>query len=73
MLAFGSLADNNGDERRLSFYHTHTGDSLQVVYFRRGEYDAGALADIRVFLAELAPRVLSGQRRAQLVVRIYLA
>ncbi len=52
MVAFGSLSGNTGDERLLKFYHTHTGDSLQVVYFRLGEYDPGALADIQVFLAD---------------------
>ena len=52
MVAFGSLSGNTGQERLLKFYHTHTGDSLQVVYFRQGEYDPGALADIQVFLAD---------------------
>jgi type II secretory pathway pseudopilin PulG len=32
--AFGSLAD----ERRLRFYHTHTGAHLDVVYYRNGTY-----------------------------------
>ena len=52
MVAFGSLSGNTGEERLLKFYHTHTGDSLQVVYFRQGEYDPRALADIQVFLAD---------------------
>ena len=52
MMAFSSLSGNTGDERLLKFYHTHTGDSLQVVYFRQGEYDPIALADIQVFLAD---------------------
>jgi uncharacterized protein YcbK (DUF882 family) len=46
------LSANTGQERLLKFYHTHTGDSLQVVYFRQGVYDPGALADIQVFLAD---------------------
>ncbi len=50
--AVGSLSGNTGEERSLKFFHTHTGKSLQVVYFRLGEYDARALADIRVFLAD---------------------
>ena len=49
MVAFGSLLGNTSEERLLKFYHTHTGDSLQVVYFRQGEYDPGALADIPAF------------------------
>jgi len=52
LVAFGSLSGNTGEERLLKFYHTHTGDSLQVIYFRQGEYDPGALADIQVFLAD---------------------
>ena len=52
MMAFSSLSGNTGDERLLKLYHTHTGDSLQVVYFRQGEYDPIALADIQVFLAD---------------------
>jgi uncharacterized protein YcbK (DUF882 family) len=50
--AVGSLSGNTGELRSLKFFHTHTGKSLQVVYFRQGEYDARALADIRVFLAD---------------------
>jgi uncharacterized protein YcbK (DUF882 family) len=49
---FGSLSGNTGGERTLKFFHTHTGDTLQVVYFRQGEYDPHAFADLRVFLAD---------------------
>jgi uncharacterized protein YcbK (DUF882 family) len=48
----GSLSGNTGEQRMLKFFHTHTGDSLDVVYFRQGEYDPRALADLRVFLAD---------------------
>ena len=48
----GSLSGNTGQERVLKFFHTHTGKSLQVVYFRQGEYNPRALADIRIFLAD---------------------
>jgi uncharacterized protein YcbK (DUF882 family) len=41
-----------GDTRSLKFYHTHTGKSLQVVYFSAGRYVPEALADLRVFLAD---------------------
>jgi uncharacterized protein YcbK (DUF882 family) len=36
----------------LRFFHTHTGDSLDVVYYQQGEYSPQAFADIRVFLAD---------------------
>ena len=52
MAMVGSISGNTNGERTLNFFHTHTGDSLQVVYFRQGEYDPGALADIRVFMAD---------------------
>jgi uncharacterized protein YcbK (DUF882 family) len=50
--AIGSLSGNTGGERVLKFKHTHTGKSLHVVYFRQGDYDPEAFADIRVFLAD---------------------
>jgi uncharacterized protein YcbK (DUF882 family) len=40
------------DERRLSFYHTHTGKRLNVVYARGGEYVESALDDIERFLSD---------------------
>jgi len=52
MIAVSALSGNTGGERTLSFYHTHTEKSLQVVYFRQGEYDPRALADLRVFMAD---------------------
>jgi uncharacterized protein YcbK (DUF882 family) len=52
MVAVTSLSGNTGGERVLNFYHTHTGDSLQVVYFRQGEYDADAFDQLKVFLAD---------------------
>lgn len=52
MVAVTSLSGNTGGERVLKFYHTHTGDSLQVVYFRRGDYDPDALDQLKVFLAD---------------------
>ena len=36
----------------LKFFHTHTGESLHVIYFNQGEYDPEAFEDIRVFLAD---------------------
>ncbi len=40
------------DERRLSFYHTHTGKRLNVVYARNGAYDPTALQKINRFLSD---------------------
>lgn len=40
------------DERRLSFFHTHTGESLDIVYARDGTYLAPALDTINEFLAD---------------------
>jgi uncharacterized protein YcbK (DUF882 family) len=52
MSVVAGLSGNTGEERMLKFYHTHTGESLQVIYFRQGEYDPNALGDIRIFLAD---------------------
>lgn len=40
------------DVRALSFYHTHTGDSLKVTYFKDGEYVEPALVEVRGFLSD---------------------
>src|SRR5690606_41786283 len=40
------------DERRLTFYHTHTARKLDVVYARGGEYVDSALDDIERFLSD---------------------
>lgn len=40
------------DERKLSFYHTHTGNELEVVYARGGEYVDSALDEIESFLSD---------------------
>lgn len=52
IVAVSTLSGNTGGERTLKFYHTHTGDSLQVVYFRQGEYDTSAFDQLKVFLAD---------------------
>jgi uncharacterized protein YcbK (DUF882 family) len=54
------------DARQLSFYHTHTRRSLDVVYFANGEYVDSALDEINRFLkdfrtgdvAEINPQLL---------------
>lgn len=40
------------DERRLSFYHTHTHKRLDTVFFKDGEYIASALEEVNRFLAD---------------------
>ncbi len=40
------------DERELSFYHTHTGKRLEVVYWQDGGYKEAALEDINRFLSD---------------------
>ena len=40
------------DARELSFYHTHTGKRLQVVYWREGAYVPDALQEINSFLSD---------------------
>ncbi|UCE04236.1 MAG: DUF882 domain-containing protein [Candidatus Latescibacterota bacterium] len=39
-------------ERRLRFFHTHTGEWLSIVYFAEGEYRAGALEEVDRFLRD---------------------
>lgn len=54
------------DARQLSFYHTHTHQSLDVVYYENGEYVDSALGEINRFLkdfrtgdiAEMDPKLL---------------
>ena len=52
LAAFPGLSGNTGQDRTLKFYHTHTGEVLEVAYYRQGEYNPLALARIRIFLAD---------------------
>jgi len=52
LAAFPALFGNTGEERALKFYHTHTGEVLEVAYYKQGDYDSEALARIRIFLAD---------------------
>jgi uncharacterized protein YcbK (DUF882 family) len=45
-------APAGGTARELTFYHTHTGERLQVVYARDGHYLEPAIDDIGAFLAD---------------------
>lgn len=47
---------SEGDERHLSFYHTHTGEELSVTYFANGDYDSDALAELNHFLRDFRTR-----------------
>ena len=38
--------------RTLSFYNVHTGESLKALYFERGEYVPGALAEVNHFFRD---------------------
>jgi uncharacterized protein YcbK (DUF882 family) len=40
------------DEKRLSFYHTHTGETLDVTFARGGKFIQPALQEINEFLAD---------------------
>lgn len=51
-LAGMSKGKTPADKRELSFYHTHTGKHLNVVYWQEGEYLDSALDEINVFLSD---------------------
>lgn len=65
-LAGVSQGKLEADERQLSFYHTHTGEHLDIVYARDGAYIPSALEEINRFLfdfrtgdkAEMDPELL---------------
>ena len=42
----------SGDARILSFYHTHTGEQLEVVYFEDGDYLPDGLQKVNEFLGD---------------------
>lgn len=50
LIAAGAPAGDTA--RELTFYHTHTGERLHVVYARNGHYFDPALAEIGTFLAD---------------------
>lgn len=47
-----SLGNIPTAKRELSFYHTHTGKRLEVVYWTDGDYVDSALQDINHFLSD---------------------
>ena len=46
------VSGGTGDERSLSFYHTHTGKALTVVYYKNGAYVPAALDAIDRYLED---------------------
>ena len=52
LVSLGGVSQGNlvDDERRLSFYHTHTGKRLDIVYARDGAYIPAALEEINHLL-----------------------
>jgi uncharacterized protein YcbK (DUF882 family) len=48
----GVASARSPDERSLSFVHTHTGESLSVVYFQEGTYHAPSLERINLLLRD---------------------
>jgi uncharacterized protein YcbK (DUF882 family) len=45
-------ASADGETRTLSIYHTHTRESIDIVYKRNGRYDDAALAKLNYFLRD---------------------
>ena len=54
LTAYASLSQGTigTDKRELSFYHTHTGKRLDVVYWQDGDYVDSALEEINMFLSD---------------------
>ena len=54
LTAYTSLSQGTAatGERELSFYHTHTGKRLNVVYWQDGDYNGAALEEINTFLSD---------------------
>jgi uncharacterized protein YcbK (DUF882 family) len=50
--ASGVALTNPEPSRQLSFYHTHTGESLTVTYWQEGVYLGSALTEINRFLRD---------------------
>lgn len=52
LLFFSGSSGYSTDTRNLKFYHTHTGDSVDVTYYLNGAYNPHAMEDLKVFLAD---------------------
>ena len=72
LTSFSTLSQGTAvtDSRELTFYHTHTGQRLNVVYWQGGAYNEAALDEINDFLSDFR----TGERAAidpQLLDLIY--
>lgn len=52
LMSLGLANTSLDDQRGLSFYHTHTGKALSVVYYRDGAYVPDALRSVNDFLKD---------------------
>ena len=54
LTGYASLSQGitGASERELSFYHTHTGKHLNVIYWQDGDYVDSALEEINAFLSD---------------------
>ena len=43
---------NMGESRTLRFYHTHTHKTLEVTYYKNGDYSSKSLEDLNIFLSD---------------------
>jgi len=50
--ALGAVRKMTAPERSLSFYNTHTGEKLRSIYWCKGRYVPGALADVNRILRD---------------------
>ena len=48
----GAVGHGADDKRSIAFYHTHTAERLEVVYYRAGHYQQGALDQINHLLRD---------------------
>jgi len=52
LFVVAGISGNTTDTRTLKFYHTHTGKTLDAVYWVDGAYNPPALDDLNEFLAD---------------------
>lgn len=52
LLTLPSAFGNISDARKLKFYHTHTGDVIEVTYYSNGAYQDKALDRLNGFLSD---------------------
>jgi uncharacterized protein YcbK (DUF882 family) len=57
--SFSPMVNANVESSRLRLFHTHTGERIDVVFKRGGEYVPEAIAELETFLADFR----NGERR----------